>query len=233
MKCDCGHEFEPIVQWRHRLLCGDSTSAEDVGRLMGGASVQLLATDPPYNVGIAYGDEVDDTKAEADYEAFCRAWFSIWQSVSTQQVVTPGCYNLVRWCRYFEPFHVAPWTKTNSMTNGKVARWWCWEPILFFGEHWKRTRANDVFDYPIGEQGGVANHPCPKPLTMWVDLLEHYSEPDDAVADAFCGAGTTIVAAEQTGRRAFGMELEPKYCAVTLERLSGMGLTVERIHDQV
>jgi len=113
------------------------------------------------------------------------------------------------------------------MTNGKVARWWCWEPILFFGKGWKRTRPNDVFDYPIGEQRGVGDHPCPKPLKMWEDLIGNYCNAGDIVADPFLGSGTTMVAAERLGRRCFGVEISPAYSAVVLERMSGMGLIGE------
>jgi len=207
---------------KHRLMCGDSTSKEDVAKLMRGVRADLLATDPPYNVGIEYGEGVNDSKAEPDYEAFTRSWFEVWQTVSQRQIVTPGCNNLARWLRYFDPYHVAAWTKANAMTHGKIAQWCCWEPILFFGERWNRTRPNDVFDYPIGKQDGVANHPCPKPLKMWANMLEHYCE--NTVADAFVGSGTTMVAAEQLGRLCYGMEISPAYVGVTLERLSQMGL---------
>jgi ParB-like chromosome segregation protein Spo0J len=210
---------------KHRLLCGDSTNAEDVARLMGGERATLLATDPPYNVGIEYGDDVDDSKIAAEYEAFSRAWFAEWSSASERQIVTPGCYNLASWLRWFDAYHVAPWTKTNAMTNGKVARWWCWEPVLFFGSQWNRGRSNDVFDYPVSNQDGVANHPCPKPLKMWADLFENYSERGDIVADAFCGSGTAFIAAEQLGRSCYSAELEPKYVAVALQRMADMGLT--------
>lgn len=209
----------------HRLLCGDSTSTDDVSTVMAGERATLLATDPPYNVSIAYGDNVDDNKADAEYEAFSRSWFETWRSVTDRQIVTPGCNNLASWLRWFDVYHVAPWTKTNAMTNGKVSRWWCWEPVLFFGAEWPRGRFNDVFDYPVGQQSGVANHPCPKPLKMWCDLIENYSEPGDVIAEPFGGSGTTHVAAEQTGRRCYAIELEPKYAAVILQRLSDLGLT--------
>lgn len=220
---------------RHRLLCGDSTNAADVARLMDGAKAALLATDPPYNVGIDYGENVDDVKAAAEYKAFSLAWFTAWQAVSERQIVTPAFANLTFWLRWFDAFHVAPWTKTNSMTRGRVAQWACWEPVLFFGERWPRSRANDVFNFPASAQTaeGMGTltpfHPCPKPLPMWCDLFENYSENGDVVADAFGGSGTAMVAAEQTGREARLMELEPKYCAVILERLAGMGLEPARL----
>jgi hypothetical protein len=112
-----------------------------------------------------------------------------------------------------------------------VSRWWCWEPVLFFGEKWGRARSNDVFDFPVPPQraegmGSLSPfHPCPKPLPMWVDIIENYSEPGDIIAEAFSGSGTTHVAAEKTGRVCYGMELEPKYAAVVLERLAGMGIS--------
>jgi DNA modification methylase len=219
--------------WRlgdHLLACGDCTDKALIDRLIGADRLSLVPTDPPYNVGIDYGDGVDDEKASAVYQEFCLSWFGLWASLSDRQIVTPGCNNLASWARWFDPYHVAPWTKTNSMTNGKVSRFWCWEPVFFFGAKWKRKRPNDVFDYPIGEQGGVANHPCPKPLKMWLDLIESYSEPGDLIGEPFSGAGTTIVACEQLGRNARATELEAKYVAVALQRWADMtGKTPELV----
>ena len=222
----------------HRLLCGDSTNAEDVARLMNGERARLLATDPPYNVGKDYGSGVNDAKTSADYEAFTRAWFGLWQARSDKQIVTPGCYNLACWLRWFDAFYVAPWTKTNAMTHGFVSRFFCWEPIVFFGgtwfegneKVWPRIRANDVFAYNVSAQTMPSGesltplHPCPKPVPMWQDLMESYTEAGALIADAFGGSGTTIVAAEQTKRLGYCMELDAKSCAVTLQRLADMGL---------
>jgi hypothetical protein len=210
----------------HRLICGDCTDPAAVARVMGGERAALAPVDPPYNVGFDYdGSTVDDSKVAADYEQFSRAWFGVCQSVSERQIVTPGCNNLASWLRWFDAKHWAPWTKTNSMTNGVVSRFWCWEPVLFFGDKWPRRRSNDVFDYPIGQQKGVANHPCPKPLTMWLDLIENYSESGDVVYEAFGGSGTTGVACERLGRRARMIEISPQYCAVILERFNDLGVT--------
>jgi DNA modification methylase len=221
----------PTKHGEHRLLCGDSTLKADVDRVMGGDKAELLVTDPPYNVGIEYGHNVDDVKHAEEYEAFSRAWFEVWRSVSKFQIVTPGYDNLYVWCRLFEkPYHVAPWTKTNSMTRGHVSRFACFEPVMFYGKGWKRVRANDVFDFPISAQTTVTGesltkqHPCPKPLSMWIDIIENYTDELEIVVDAFGGSGTTMVACEQTGRLCRMIEIEPKYVAVILERITTLGL---------
>lgn len=205
----------------HRLLCGDCTKREDVERVMAGEKAELAPVDPPYNVGFDYdGETVDDTKTGVIYEAFSKTWFGECQRVSERQIVTPGCNNLASWLRWFDAFHWAPWTKSNSMTNGKVSHFWCWEPVLFFGEKWKRTRTNDLFDFPIGMQKDVANHPCPKPLKMWNDIIENYSEPEAIIFESFAGSGTTMVACQNLNRKCRAIEISPAYCAVILERMS-------------
>ena len=215
----------------HRLICGDCTDGDVVGRVMNGERATLAPVDPPYNVGFDYdGETVDDNKKAEVYEQFSRAWFNVCQSVSDKQIVTPGCYNLAWWLRWFDAYHWATWIKTNSMTNGRTSRFWCWEPVLFFGEHWGKTRHSDVFDYPIGQQKDVANHPCPKPLKMWEDILEHYSKPDDVIYEAFNGSGTTIIAAENLSRQCRAVEISPAYVAVALQRYSdAFGITPELI----
>ena len=69
------------------------------------------------------------------------------------------------------------------------------------------------------------DHPCPKPLKLWHWLIKRLSFGErDMIYDPFLGSGTTMVAAEQLGRLCYGVEIEPKYVAVALERLAGMGL---------
>lgn len=203
----------------HRLICGDCTDATVVKRVMGGERAILAPVDPPYNVGFNYdGTTVDDNKAAEAYEVFSRAWFNLCQSISDRQIVTPGGNNLALWLRWFDVKFCAPWTKTNSMTNGVISRFWCWEPVLFFGPKWPKSRSNDIFDYPIGQQKDVANHPCPKPLKMWIDLIENYSEIGDIIFESFSGSGTTLIACEKLSRRCRAVEISPDYVAIALER---------------
>ena len=203
----------------HRIICGDCTDPAVVARVMGGEKAALAPVDPPYNVGFDYdGKTVDDAKQAADYEAFSRAWFAVCQSVSERQIVTPGGINHITWVRLFDSKHCGVWIKTNALTRGRVSNSWCWEPVFFFGSQWSKRRANDVFDYPIGEQGGVANHPCPKPLKLWCDLIDNYSQPGDVILDCFDGSGTTIIACERLHRKARACEISPGYVAVAIQR---------------
>ena len=201
----------------HRVLCGDCTDAASYVLLMQGRTASLTLTDPPYNVDLGYSD-YDDDRSDDEYEQFCRAWFALVREHSERQIVTPGLVNLARWVALEVPRFTAPWTKTNSMTNGSVSRFMCWEPVLFYGESWPRSRANDVFDFAVGQQKDVGDHPCPKPLKMWADIVENYSEKGGVVLDVFCGAGTAVSAAEQTGRICYGMEIDPRYCDVIVTR---------------
>ena len=72
-------------------------------------------------------------------------------------------------------------------------------------------------------------HPTEKPVTVPSHAISFSSKPGDIVADLFLGSGTTVVAAESCGRLAYGMEIEPKYVSVILERLAGMGLEPQRV----
>ena len=82
----------------------------------------------------------------------------------------------------------------------------------------------------VADRKGESDHPVSKPLNVWAWLVERMT-PDRGmiVLDPFLGSGTTAVACEQLHRRCFGIEIEPKYCAVTLERLSQMGLEPRRV----
>lgn len=202
---------------RHRLLCGDSTKAEDVKRLMEGERAHLLLTDPPYNVGMEYGDSVDDEKDESKYQKLLQDVIALW--IVTRGIVTIGRR------RFEEGFWIglplkatACWTKTNAISRGRITQNSCWEPIIFFGNGWPRKRANDVFDFPIGRQPDVGDHPCPKPLKLWEELLRCAGDDASLIVDPFAGSGTTIIAAEKLGRRCYAVEIEPRYVDVCVKR---------------
>ena len=103
---------------------------------------------------------------------------------------------------------------------------------MFFGSGFGKSRSNDIFDFPIGQQKDVGNHPCPKPLKMWVDLIENYSEPNDVIYECFGGSGTTLMACVETKRICRIMEISEKYGAVILERFyTATGITPELVTE--
>jgi site-specific DNA-methyltransferase (adenine-specific) len=207
---------------RHRLLCGDSTSAEDVARLMGGAKEVSVLTDPPYNIGFKY-NAIDDKMPESEYKAFCEAFFkNIVDAGAKGIIITPGPRN--------EEFYPKPkdrgiWVKRNATAGASVFHLRLCEPILFYGT-FKEKRNTDLFEYSSGftqelkdarkKRGVLEEHAPAKPIALWSDLINMLS--DGVVLDLFSGNGTTLVACEQLGRTCYGMEISPQYCQVIIDR---------------
>ena len=207
---------------RHRLLCGDSTSAEDVARLMGGAKEVSVLTDPPYNIGFKY-NAIDDKMPESEYKAFCEAFFkNIVDAGAKGIIITPGPRN--------EEFYPKPkdrgiWVKRYATAGASVFHLRLCEPILFYGT-FKEKRNTDLFEYSSGftqelkdaqkKRGVLEEHAPAKPIAMWSDLINMLS--DGVVLDLFSGNGTTLIACEQLGRTCYGMEISPQYCQVIIDR---------------
>ena len=118
------------------------------------------------------------------------------------------------------------WAK-DSMVLGHSEYHYQHEPILFGwkpGERHNNTDRTRTTLWHVDRPKASREHPTMKPVELWVRAMEDGSRPGGTVYDPFLGSGTTMVAAEQLGRLCYGMEIEPKYVAVALERLAGMGL---------
>jgi len=207
---------------RHRLLCGDSTSAEDVARLMGGVKEVSVLTDPPYNIGFKY-NAIDDKMPKSEYKAFCEAFFkNIVDAGAKGIIITPGPRN--------EEFYPKPkdrgiWVKRYATAGASVFHLRLCEPILFYGT-FKEKRNTDLFEYSSGftqelkdaqiKSGVLEEHAPAKPIALWSDLINMLS--DGVVLDLFSGNGTTLIACEQLGRTCYGMEISPQYCQVIIDR---------------
>lgn len=201
----------------HRVMCGDSTSKEDVERLMNGEKADMVFTDPPYGVGYKYNSHDDNVTREQHF-SFLKKLAETALDLSDKFIITPGCKNLDSMSQARADFsHVGCWTKTNAMTPGRVTHFWTWEPIFFYGK-FKRKRGNDVFNYPVGKQPDTGDHTCPKPIALWQDIVENFSESKYTILDLFLGSGSTIIACEKTGRKCYGMELDEHYCSVIIKR---------------
>lgn len=177
-------------------------------------SVDLVLTDPPYNVGFKY-DEIEDKKN--DYEKWCCLWFSELQRISTSIFISTGTKNLAMWCRIKEPHWIVAWHKPGSMGNSPFGV--CnWEPVLFWGKA-RHNSGVDVIRAPIIRSKELQGHPCPKPLEWGKRLVNLASNEGDIVLDPFLGSGTTAVAAKQLKRNYIGIEISEKYCEIARQRL--------------
>lgn len=218
------------------LMCGDSTSKEDIQKLMGGEQADLLITDPPYNVDYE-GRTADKMKIENDsmsadqfyefiYKAFNNAEealmpgssFYIWYAEGTS--TTFELYKALRKTKLLIKQQLI-WNKAKK-TFGRQDYQWKHEPCLYgwkegASHHWysdrKQTTVLD-FDNPMASH----LHPTMKPIPLFDYQIKNSSKPGDRVLDIFGGSGTTLMACQQNGRKSYTMEYDPHYVDVIIKR---------------
>lgn len=202
----------------HRLLCGDSTKAEDVERLMAGAKADITISDPPYGIGYTYSDH-DDSDNDDNAE-LVRAAFALGAQV---KVWTPGLHNLARDVSRFGTAKVAVWFKKFAAAGNGLGGASVWEPILIVGRPSVQSLRTDVIECMTERETLDGKslrelHSCPKPVKLYGQIMEAFTEKGTAIHEPFCGSGTTLIAAEQLGRKCYGMEISPAYCDVIVKR---------------
>jgi DNA modification methylase len=256
---------------KHRLLCADSSKAEDVDRLLAGGPVHLVNTDPPYNVkveprsnnAIAAGlssfqgttlhptrdladpDEAgpaarklrardrplaNDFVSDQEFGRLLRAWFG-----NLARTLLPGRGFYV-WGGYSNCGHYPPVLRECGLYFSQAIIWDKQHPVLtrkdFMGAHewcfygWREGAAHQFFGpnnatdlwsiKKVTPQNMV--HLTEKPVELAARAIEYSSRPGEHVLDLFGGSGSTLIAAEQAGRRAFLMELDPLYADVIVQR---------------
>jgi len=228
---------EPITQtgdlWllgEHRLLCGDSTSAEDVGRLMDGERAEMCFTDPPYGVNYEGGhlnkrkrEKIIADESASIYTKFlpivmpvidgpCYIWFAGSKAREVYNSVhKSGC----------EVHALIIWHKTNATYAAMNAQYkQRHEPCLYFKPkgstlRWRgKTTEATVWNQ---DRDGINDlHPTQKPVALALKAIGNHDAKN--VLDCFSGSGSTLIAAEQLGRKCYGMEIDPKYCDVIVKR---------------
>lgn len=198
----------------HRLLCGDSTKAEDVGRVMAGELADACVTDPPYGVGVDYGIFKDTPEnVDALIPKVMRFILEIPCSALTPGVPAMWSYPKPAWVGTW--VHPAP---CGGCPWGFVGN----NPILYYGaDPYLKAGLGRRPDSIVmaSDRQGEEGHPTPKPLKVWSWLVERLTtKSGQLLFDPFSGSGTTLIAAEQLGRRCFGLEIEPRYCDVIVKR---------------
>ncbi|MCI0702328.1 MAG: DNA modification methylase [Planctomycetia bacterium] len=257
---------------RHRLLCGDSSKPEDVDRLLAGAQIHLVNTDPPYNVkveprsnnaiaagvssfaGTTHHQKMDvirhpekakptgkklrakdrplanDFVSEEEFDRLLHAWFG-----NMARVLLPGRAAYI-WGGYANCANYPPVLKACELYFSQAIIWVKEHPVLtrkdFMGNHewcfycWREGAAHQFFGpdnatdvwsvKKVNPQSMI--HLTEKPVELAARAIEYSSRPGENVLDLFGGSSSTLVAAEQTGRTAYLMELDPLYADVIVAR---------------
>jgi len=216
----------------HRLMCGDSCSQEAVEKLTNGAGVDMLLTDPPYNVAYKGGTGLtiqNDDMGDEQFRQFLRdafvtadtvmkkgAVFYIWHADSEGYNFRGACHDAgwkVRQCLIW---------KKSSIVMGRQDYHWKHEPCLYgwkdgAGHLWATDRKQTtILEFEKPHRNG--EHPTMKPVALFEYQMLNNTKGGDIVLDLFGGSGTTMLAAEKHGRHGYLMELDPKYCDVIVKR---------------
>ena len=222
-----------FVFGKHRLMCGDSTKSEDVEKLRDGALMDMIFTDPPYNVDYEGQDGMkiqNDKQSDEDFYNFLLSAFK-----NMYDSLKPGgpiyvCHADSEGVNFRNAFKNAGfklaecliWVK-NSLVLGRQDYHWRHEPILYgwkegSSHYFINDRSQDtVWEYNKPKVNDL--HPTMKPLELVGRAIKNSSKNGDKVLDLFGGSGSTMIAAEQIGRVAYLMELDEKYTDVIVKRM--------------
>ncbi len=180
------------------------------------ACVDVVITDPPYNVGIEYGI-INDKKD--DYGDWCREWFTECRRIARFGVgLTPGIVNVAMWTAIEKPRWIVCWHKPAAMGRSPFG-FNNWEPVIYWGKPANRGLC-DVVVAPILPDSDLSGHPCPKPLMWGKKLIELFTKEGMTVCDPFMGSGTIALAAEQQKREWVGAEINHDYIAIAENRIA-------------
>ena len=229
----------------HRLLCGDSTDSDQVAKLMNGEKADMVFTDPPWNVnygavkeGNAMGYKprtiMNDSMSTDDFKDFMGSSFTMMAMYSKKGCPTYVVMSAQEWGNLMLALHengyhwssTIIWNKSHLVMSRKDYHtkyepiWYGWldgAPRLCQVEDRKQSDVWDV-DRPTKSE----LHPTTKPIALIDIALKNSSRVNNLVLDLFLGSGSTMVAAHQLKRKCYGMELDPKYCQVIIDRMRNL-----------
>jgi DNA modification methylase len=232
---------EPITQpgdiWllgKHRLICGDATAAETYRRLTNGQLVDMVFTDPPYNVDYT-GKTKEALKIQNDKMNNNQFYQFLYDAFSHMLAITKSgggiyiCHADSEGINFRTAMVDAGWElkqciiwAKNTMVLGRQDYHWQHEPILYgwkpgASHQWHGDRKQTTL-WNIDRPSRNKDHPTMKPIGIPAKAIQNSSKQGDIVLDPFLGSGSTLMAAEQTGRICYGVELDPIYCDVIVKR---------------
>ena len=207
----------------HRLLCGDSTDADQVAKLMNGEKADMVFTDPPYNIdyqGVKKGNHqkiANDKMSDEDFIKFlyhslnincdtfyvCCSWQYSYLFRKALEDLQKPVKSFIVWDKINPAQHLDKYFKQHEI-------------ILYHGKFGgQKTLRGDVWQTKR-ERNTV--HPTMKPISL-IEMALNDNNNKKNIYDAFLGSGSTMVASHQLKRNCYGMELDPKYCQVIIDRM--------------
>jgi site-specific DNA-methyltransferase (adenine-specific) len=225
----------------HRLLCGDSTDSDQVAKLMNGQKADMVHTDPPYNIDYEGGSKKREKIANDKLDDFPKFLYDVYTTLATALKKGGAIYvwhassethNFIQQFLnagfLFKSYIV--WNKNNS-TFGRSDYHWKHEPCIYgwldgASHKWCGDRKQTTV-WDIDRPSRSDQHPTMKPIPLCSKPLENSSDIGDIILDVFLGSGSTMVAAHQINRKCYGMELDPKYCDVIVNRMIALDPSIE------
>lgn len=230
----------------HRLLCGDSTDSEQVAKLMNGEKADMVFTDPPYGVNYEQTNAAKSSrsrsrsrsKIEGDNQSINEISETLWKPSfeNLYNVSKDDCAFYMTMCQggdqmmmmmmmsaYWQVKHELIWVKSSPVFSmGRLDYDYQHEPIIY---GWKKKHnfygkgkfLKSVWNIPKPSKSEL--HPTTKPIELIENMLLNSSLKNNIIIDLFLGSGSTMVAAHQLNRKCYGMELDPKYCQVIIDRM--------------
>ena len=216
------------------LMCGDSTDAEDVARLMGGEKASLVLTDPPYGISVVQSNSVGGLEPPTfgtvgggkvckvhtyekiigdDTTETAKKSFEIYSELSENQIIFGGNY----FTDFLPPSRCwLVWDKENTgnFADAELA-WTSFDKGVKLYKHlWNgMSREGNRTD-----EGKTRVHPTQKPVGLLQKILNDFTEKGDVILDVFGGSGSTLIACEGTGRKCLMIEMSENYCDVIRKR---------------
>ena len=211
----------------HRLMCGDSTSSDDVAKLMNGEKADMVFTDPPY--GVSYQSNMRTKTDKFDVlendDTFITEWINNLPLYSNGFVFVWTSWKVLKqWIEFCEGIgdlsNIIVWDKGGGGI-GDLKKTFSTDYEVALVYH----RGAEIIGKRLGSVWSVGKdsassylHPTQKPVDLAVMAIENILQRNKIVLDLFLGSGSTLIAAEKLNRKCYGMELDEKYCDVIIER---------------
>ena len=233
---------------KHRVICGDSTKAETYKQLLDDRKANLVVTDPPYNVDVeeTAGKILNDNMSDGDFYQFLLSMFTQVENHMEDDASIYVFHADTEGLNFRKSFKDAGFYlsgcciwKKNSLVLGRSPYQWQHEPCLY---GWKKKGKHQWFSdrkqttiWEYDRPKSSKDHPTMKPIQLMAYPIQNSSMRGTIVLDPFLGSGSTLIAADQTGRVCYGIELDEKFVDVIVKRYievtGDTEVTVQRNHE--